>query len=178
MTSPIASADKRDAEAAGLIATPPSSAQDLFAQADQRVFCKCSSVLDRSDCDAAVAVADMKKQILNYGGTVLVPIGKSYYSKRGGVVAFICTRKGNAAISTLSEAGFADLLGVATQKCGLYVPGTYKHGNPTNSAASDVGYIMSSKEGFRADAERSNKVWRMVELWSVAKREWKAMKSK
>ncbi|KAK3386456.1 hypothetical protein B0H63DRAFT_508500 [Podospora didyma] len=128
-----------------------SAAKELFAR-EPRLYCGCGIVLDRSDCDAAVD--NMKVQIRNHGGRVFVPIGQAYYAVRGGVVSFICTRRGNNAITGVSEGDFTNLLGVVTQNCGLYVAGTYRHGD--SNASEDVGY-MNAGGDFCGAAEASNK---------------------
>ncbi|KAK3983860.1 hypothetical protein QBC44DRAFT_254185 [Cladorrhinum sp. PSN332] len=159
LTPATVEADKQHIKAAGLVSIAPGiSARDarglLNARDDQRLYCGCGLILDRSDCDAAVA--NMKNQINNNGGTVYVPIGQAYYAVRGGVVSFICSRKGNSAVTGVSVAGFTDLLKEVTKYCGQYVPGTYKHGTPIDTAAVDVGYMFSGQD-FCARAESSSK---------------------
>ncbi|KAK4228438.1 hypothetical protein QBC38DRAFT_152559 [Podospora fimiseda] len=124
----------------------------LEARIDRRLFCGCNIIMDRSDCDEAVA--NLKQQITNNGGRVYVPSGLSYYAIRGSVVAFICSPGSNSAVTPVDLPTLSNLYGQITHYCGQYTPGTYKHGTPIASASVDVGY-MNSGGNFCATAESS-----------------------
>ncbi|KAK4224048.1 hypothetical protein QBC38DRAFT_515710 [Podospora fimiseda] len=155
VTNEIFKADTDSVIAAGIAQSSAVSARDvrgiLNARADRRLYCGCGILLDRSDCDASVN--DLRGQ-LRSKGTAYVPIGQAYYAVKNSVVSFVCSRKGNSAVTGVSENTFNGLLEQISHYCGPYIAGTYKHGTPINSAAVDVGYMRSGGD-FCARAESS-----------------------
>lgn len=84
--------------------------------------------MHHGDCDAAVA--DLKFQSNKCYASPdcnhLIGRRMSWYSIRGSVVAFACNW--NAWVVPVGrEKDISDVLGVITDRCGRYVPGTYVH---------------------------------------------------
>jgi hypothetical protein len=85
-------------------------------------WCGCGTVLDPARCDDANA--DLQRQLVQYGA---IGPGLSYYSIRGNVVAFACSRDsvpirwGGRQIETNNWH--------ITQSCGPYTAGTLQIGN-------------------------------------------------
>ncbi|KAK3989420.1 hypothetical protein QBC44DRAFT_241638 [Cladorrhinum sp. PSN332] len=157
VTPATINADAQQLKEAALVQHAPATPdrhRNLNAYPTQRVFCGCGIAMNSRNCDDAVA--NMKEQIRNRGGTISVPTGQSYYAVRGGVVAFVCSRPGNTAVTPVTEQLFGELLEVVTYLCGRYVPGTFKHGTPIDSAAVDVGYMLSGGD-FCGSAESSSR---------------------
>jgi hypothetical protein len=96
---------------------PELEARQTLIDDGQHSFCGCGITMNRGDTDAAVA--DLKAQLNEY---TYIPPGQSYYSIRGGAVAFAChygsEPKGIA--GDILRVVFKSLTG----RCGQYVPST------------------------------------------------------
>lgn len=111
-----------------------SSAPHQFGKRDVGdVHCGCGITLNSGDTDAAVE--DLKTQLDNFE---FIDPSMSYYSIRGGTVAFVCNDDGNARLrawrNEVTEA-FSEI----TAACGLYVAGS------TGGYESySIGYMVNS----------------------------------
>ena len=99
-------------------------------------YCGCGFTVDHGDCDAAVA--NLKNQVAN-GATVQPQM--SYYAIRGSVVAFICSYSSSPVPVTVGLITTA--AGHITDRCGLYIAGTYESLiAPNDLAGYNIGYMQ------------------------------------
>jgi hypothetical protein len=112
-----------------------------------KIFCRCGCNLVPSDYDAAVT--DLEKQL---GNGVSITSG-SYYSIRGAVVAFVCSRSRDFLISRFD---YSQYVSDVTSVCGRYIAGTYL-AVCDGADQADVGYMQYySGLDFCAHAEGSS----------------------
>jgi len=101
--------------------------------------CNCAYELDHPSCDAAVA--DLKNQV---GNGVLIKQGQAYYSIRGISIAYACSyNQYGAPRSLVTAIQIATGLAHITNRCGLYITGTYAAKYDSVSAGFDVGYMRN-----------------------------------
>jgi hypothetical protein len=81
-------------------------------------FCGCGYYMNHDNCDAAVQ--DLRNQ---FGGGSKSQPGLSFYSIRGDIVAFACSREATTAYQWTSDDIARSYTGV-TARCGFYVAGT------------------------------------------------------
>ena len=98
--------------------------------------CGCGIKLNTGDTDAAVA--DLENQLGKAG--YLIDASMSYYSIRGGVVAFVCNDEGNAALKASSDI-VGQALAQITKSCGRYVAGSTGWVNDFS-----IGYMNNAKD--------------------------------
>jgi len=126
----------------------PEAAPDMKKRVELgEIFCGCGFNLVPSDCDAAVA--DLENQL---GNGVTIDFD-SYYSIRGAVVAFVCSRSSDFPIS---GSDYSQYVSDVTSECGRYIAGTYfAVGDGADQA--DIGYMQYySGLDFCAHAEGSS----------------------
>lgn len=128
----------------------PSVQQDQPISLLESIWCGCGISMDHGNCDAAVA--DLKNQL---GGYAVIPGGMSWYSIRGGVVAFVCNRSPAGSQGVAYADRLTNSLSAITQACGWYIAGTQEIYERQGSDL-DYGY-MNWRDGldFCHDAEGS-----------------------
>ncbi|KAH8689829.1 hypothetical protein BGW36DRAFT_364573 [Talaromyces proteolyticus] len=99
------------------------SSQYGFGDGILDIYCGCGFNLDPGNCDAAVA--DLKNQV---GSDAQIPMNMAWYSIRGNVVAFACTRPESIDNYNKPSDSDANYLTISyediTHFCGWYVAGT------------------------------------------------------
>ena len=104
-----------------------------------QMYCGCPYELDHPSCDAAVA--DLKAQV---GNGVLITAGQAYYSIRGISIAYACSyTQYGAPRSLVTATQISTGLAHITNRCGLYITGTYASKYDNNPAGFDVGYMRN-----------------------------------
>ncbi|KAM7192883.1 hypothetical protein V8F20_008680 [Naviculisporaceae sp. PSN 640] len=116
---------------------PAGTVEARSATLNGPIWCGCDIKLNETETDAAVS--DLKSQA---GNGTQIEWGQSYYSTRGGVVAFACAHDGQ--VST-SAANITDALKTVTEQCGRYVAGTYHNANSTDEFWATIGYMRYEK---------------------------------
>ena len=122
-------------ELAPTTTSPSTSPNHLAKRAFGQTHCGCGIKVNAKDTDAAVA--DLKSQLGKNGHRINPAM--SYYSVRGGVVAFVCNLDGNAVLKA-----WVDIITQAAEQitgaCGKYVAGST--GAQYNFA---IGYMNNAK---------------------------------
>jgi len=104
------------------------------------IWCGCAYELDHPGCDAAVA--DLKNQVGPKG--TLIKQGQAYYSIRGITIAYACSYKQYGAPQSLvTPTQISTGLAHITNRCGLYITGTYASKYDSVLAGFDVGYMRN-----------------------------------
>jgi hypothetical protein len=104
----------------------------LNGRSNGQNWCGCGYNMNTGDCDAAVA--DLKHQ---FGSINKVGPYLSFYSIRGGVVAFVCNTYSGSSFYTSGDTLGREFAAI-TNACGRYIAGSRDMGT---SAPTIVGYM-------------------------------------